>query len=130
MATSCATGVLGCILEQLLGKRGDAGTQTTQGGDGVTIPGGVWWWRCGPWGRGQWAWCSGLGLGILEVFPTFVILWFCDFPCDFIMNSEADPLHLPSASTERFWAYTTHHVKCSELLVVAGRWQNRSSAIL
>lgn len=41
MATSCAIGVLGCILEQLLGKRGDAGTQTTQGGDGVTIPGGV-----------------------------------------------------------------------------------------
>ena len=61
MATSCATGVLGCILEQLLGKRGDAGTQTMESssleefgggdvahGDVVSGHGGV------GWGWGSW----------------------------------------------------------------------------
>jgi len=35
-----------------------------QGGDGVTVPGGVPEpWRCGTWGHGQW---DGLGLGDLR----------------------------------------------------------------
>ena len=52
-----------------------------QGGGGATIPGGVQeLWRCGTWGRGQWArWGGlGLGLGILEVSSSLngsVILW-------------------------------------------------------
>ena len=40
-----------------------------QGGGGVPIPGGAPEpWRCGAWGRGQWARWG--GLGISEVFSN------------------------------------------------------------
>ena len=54
MASSCARGGLGWILgKNILKKSGEALAQAAQGGDGVTIPGGVQEkGRCGTEGCG------------------------------------------------------------------------------
>ena len=54
MASSCAQGGTGWMLGKV---SGDALAQAAQGGDGVTIPGGVQeLCGCGTEGRAQWAW--------------------------------------------------------------------------
>ena len=46
-------------------KSGEAVAQATQGGRGVTVPGGAQEpWRCGTAGHGQWAWWSWVGVGL------------------------------------------------------------------